>query len=321
MKPIRLGIIGSGGMSSRRAANFAAREDTEVAIIASRNKETGPDLAQSIGCRCITDWEALLTENIDTVFIGTHNALHGPITIAALEAGKHVFTEYPTSRHPDEGRRIRDLISKAGSPVLRAANNESISAEHFALKNQVSQLGNLLTSHFLRLTPGRGRRPEVLFNLKLTGPPALFFVYHIHGYVSLFGPAEWVHSAARYEDQREDTGYDRFMNTLTVGFSSRGTGQWTWAGGIEIENTIQEARISMSEGTLLETETGWDISRNSETVTLEFGQNERTLEDLFVADVRGETDWLTDANVALNAAAIGHAAEISATEQRVVQIK
>jgi predicted dehydrogenase len=321
MDPIRLGIIGSGGMASRRAEKFAAHKDTVVTYIAAQNTQTGPELAKRIGAECLTDWEALLATDVEAVFIGTHNELHGPITISALEAGKHVFAEYPTSRHPEEGRRIAELIGSTSSPVLRATNNESISAEHAALKDQVRILGSLLTSHFVRLTPGRGKRPEVLFNLQLTGPPALFFVYHIHTYVSLFGPAQWVHCAAEYEGQREDTGYDRFANTLTVGFASGGTGQWTWAGGIEIEKTVQEARISMNDGTLIETQTGWDISRNAGTTALEFGENNRTLEDLFVADVRGETDWRSDARMALDAAAIGHAAEISAKERRVFELR
>ena len=203
MTPIQLGIIGSGGMSTRRAKNFSAREDVNVRVIAARNPTTGPALASQVGADCVSDWQTLLAmDDLDAVFVGTHNEIHGPITIAALEAGKHVFTEYPTSRHPDEARRIAHLVGSPGSPVLRTSNNESISAEHSALKDQVGKMGTLMTSHFLRLTPGRGKRPEVLFNLKLSGPPALFFVYHVHPYVSLFGAAEWVHCAAQYERRR-----------------------------------------------------------------------------------------------------------------------
>lgn len=322
MAPIQLGIIGSGGMSTRRAENFAAREDVNVRVIAARNPTTGPSLASKVGADCVSDWQKLLSmDDLDAVFVGTHNEIHGPITIAALEAGKHVFTEYPTSRHPDEARRIAHLIDSPASPVLRTSNNEAISAEHSALKDQVGKMGTLMTSHFLRLTPGRGRRPEVLFNLKLSGPPALFFVYHVHTFVSLFGAAEWVHCAAQYDGLNAEDGYDRFMNTLTLGFASGGTGQWTWAGGIEIESAFQEARIVMRDGTLIETDTGWDVSVPSATSSLVFGDNARTLEDLFVADIRAETDWRTDAAVALDAAAIGHAAEISAKESRVVQME
>jgi biliverdin reductase len=321
MSVIRLGIVGSGGMSTRRAKNFAKLLGVQVCTIAARNPLTGPALADQVGATWVTDWQTLAgSDAIDAVFIGTHNALHGPIAITALEAGKHVFSEYPTSRRSAENARLTQLIDDEDGPVLRLSNNESISAEHTALRQQAGQLGPLFTSHFLRLTPGRGNRPEVLFNLELTGPPALFFVYQVHGYVSMFGQAEWVHSTANYEGLREDTGYDRFSNTLTVGFASGGTGQWTWCGGIEIESAVQEARIVMRDGTLIETDSGWDVSTSKGVEPLVFGENQRTLEELFVADIKGETEWRADAGVGLQAAAIGHAAEISASEGRVVRI-
>lgn len=321
MSRIRLGIVGSGGMSSRRAANFSQIEDVEIRAIAARNPQTGPALGQEVGADCVEDWRTLIDDpDIDAVFIGTHNALHGPITIAALEAGKHVFSEYPTTRTAEEGARVAALIGRSSCPVFRLSNNESVSAEHHALKTRTADFGQLYTTDFLRLTPGRGKRPEVLFNLDLTGPPALFFVYHVHGYVSLFGPAEWVHSTAQYEGLRADAGYDRFVNTVTVGFASGGTGQWTWAGGIEIASAVQEARIVMEGGTFIETDTGWDVSTRKGTTPLAFGENERSLEEHFVADINGETKWREDAEVALQAAAIGHAAERSAMEGRVVRV-
>lgn len=320
MDTLRLGVVGSGGMATRRAERFAALDDTEVKTIAARNPETGPALARAVGAECVDDWQALIADDgIDAVVVATHNELHGPIVIAALEAGKHVFAEYPTARHPEENARIAGLIASPGSPALRLSNNESVSAEHAALKARVGTMGHLLDSHFLRLTPGRGKRPEVLFNLQLSGPPALFFVYHVHGYVSLFGPAAWVHATAQFDGLRDDGGYERFSTSVAVGFEGGGTGHWTWAGGVEIESAIQEARIVMRDGTLIETETGWDVSTPAGTEPLAFGENARTLEALFLADTRGETDWRPDAVVGIEAARIGHAAERSAEAGRVVR--
>ena len=308
-------------MSSRRAENFTNLENAEVTVIAARNPDTGADLASRVSSQLTDRWEDLVArEDVDAIVVGTHNELHGPISIAALEAGKHIFCEYPTTRLPNENRRLAQLLSQDSSPVFRLSNNESVSAEHKALKKEVGRLGDLFTSHFLRLTPGRGKRPDVLFNLNLTGPPALFFVYHVHTYVSLFGAAEWVHATGHYEGLQENTGYDRFVNTVTVGFVGGGTGQWAWAGGIEIDSATQEARIVLQEGTLIETETGWDTSTSQGTHPLEFGDNLRSLEAQFVADIQEETDWKSEAEVGIQAAAIGHAAEASIAESRVVRI-
>jgi biliverdin reductase len=162
-----------------------------------------------------------------------------------------------------------------------------VSAEHAALKAVTTECEDLFTNHFLHLTPDRGHRPEVLFNLNLTRPPALFLAYHVHTYVSLFGPAQWVQSTARYEGLQPDTRYDRFMNTLTVGFADGDNGQWTLAVSIEVESAVQKARVVVSKGTWVETETGWDLSSAAGISSLEFRDNTRSLEDLVVADIKG----------------------------------
>ena len=176
-----------------------------------------------------------------------------------------------------------------------------------------------LLSKFLRLTPGRGKRPEVLFNLDLSSPPALFFVYEIHPYVKLFGKAETVHCEAHYEGLRDDASYDRFTTCLTVRFQNGARSQWTWAGGISIDAAIQEARIVSHGATFIETKEGWDIATPTGTTPLEFVDNDTTLETLFLDDIRGGTDWQADVRTDLEADRISLAAEVSATEGRVVE--
>jgi biliverdin reductase len=319
MDDFRIGIVGSGGMATRRAQNFTNLDGCGVAAIAARNPDTGPSLAEQFGAELTTDWKTLIGHSdIQAIVVATHNALHGAITTAALEAGQHVFSEYPTARTPIECARISELID--GNTVLRLTHNAHVTAEHRALREATSKSGVPVLSHFLRLTPGRGRRPEVLFNLNLSGPPALFFVYQVHPYVKLFGAATSVHCEASYGGLRDDTGYDRFANILTVRFENGTRGQWTWAGGIAIDKAIQEAHIVTSDATFIETGDGWDIATPDGTSSLEFGENEQTLERLFLSDVQGETDWQTDLRIDLESDWIALAAEQSAIEGRVVEL-
>ena len=74
------------------------------------------------------------------------------------------------------------------------------------------------------------------------------------------------------------------------------------------------------DGTLIETDMGWDVSTTEGVSPLAFDENERSLERLFVADIQGETDWRQDVQVGLQAASIGRAAEVSATEGRVIRL-
>lgn len=318
MASLKIGMVGSGGMGTRRAVNFSQLDGVKVSAIAARNPSTGRALAVEHDATLTRDWRDLL-EGMDALVVATHNALHGEIALAALDAGVHVFCEYPAARTAEQCNQIAEYVG-TGLSVLRLTHNTYVTDEHRALSERVTRSGSLLTSHFVRFTPGRGRRPEVLFNLEQSGPPALFFVYQVQPYVSLFGAAESVHCHAFYEDLQKDGSYHRFMNTMTVVFEHGGTGQWTWAGGVEIDAALQEARIVTTDATFIETEEGWDISTGEGVEALAFSPPSQTLEQLFLSDIRGETDWRRDALTDLEASLIGLAAERSADEGRVVRM-
>ena len=318
MTRIRLAVVGSGGMANHRADKLSAHHGFEVAAVAARNPETGRNLARRLGIELVDDWRILINrDDIAGIVICTHNEIHGKIALEALAAGKHVFSEYPVARYTQE---CVDLSAVAGghSPVLRLTHNEPLSAMHAAVKEQCEAHGPLRHAHFLRCTPGRGGRPEVLFNLNLSGPPALFFVYHVYPLVDIFGPARWVESNAHYEGLGNDGGYNRFYNTVTAEFVAGGVALWTWAGGIEIEQAEQIQRILLDHATLIRDGRAWNRSTRSGTQPVEPAETgSRSLEDLFYDDITGTSNsWKQDLNTAIESARIGLAAERSASEQR-----
>ena len=322
MDEIRIGVVGSGGMGRRRTEGFSATEGFRVVALAARNPETGPALAEAHGLDLETDWRSMVARtDLDAVVIATHNEIHGEIALAALDAGKHVFTEYPISRFASEADRLAEK-ARSSRCVLRTAHREPVSAAHQGLKGRIESMGPLMLSTFHRLTPGRGARPEVLFNLNLSGPPALFFVYHVYPMVDLFGPAAWVEGGAKYTGLRDDGGYDAFANTLTVGFSGGGIGQWIWAGGVEIEDAEESQRIVLEGGTLCRDAGGWRISTREATEDATFDAGaEQTLEQRFLQDIRdGDEAWRADTLTAVEAARIGIAAEQSVAENRRIML-
>ena len=62
------------------------------------------------------DYHELLEKrkDVDAVLIATHDPLHAPITIAALQAGKHVYCEKPLTRHLDDAFKVYDAVKKSG---------------------------------------------------------------------------------------------------------------------------------------------------------------------------------------------------------------
>jgi len=321
MNNIRIAIIGSGGMAKRNAQVFSQTEGYSLVAIAARNPHTGPALAQEHQVEFVPQWQSLYErKDIDAIVIASNNESHGQMVLSALETGKHIFCEYPMARDLDELLKIETKYDTSKS-VIRVSHNEPLSAEHQTLKSQVQQMGNLLSAFFTRLTPSQGARPEALFNLPLSGPPSLFFVYHIYPYIDLFGPVAWVKAGAEYEGLQKNGQYQSFVNTVTAGFKNSGLAQWNWAGGIEIEQAEEYERLVLSKGTFMYTNNTWQISTQEKTrVMTTRSAIKKSLAEQFLDDIHSTTHWRTDTQVAINATRVGLAAEKSVNEKRRVDI-
>ena len=308
MTKIKIGIIGSGGMAQHHLARFASIPDAEVVVIAARNEQTGSQLAKAHNTVFMSEWHRLVErEDIDGIVICTHNDSHGEMTLAALQADKHVFVEYPLASDVSEGEAALQLAEKRGR-VVRVSHPEVVSNTHIALKAKIGELGDLLLTSFVRLTPGRGARPEILFNLQVSGTPAHFFIYHIYPIVDFFGGASSVKRNAVYEGLRENGQYDRFVNTLIVEFKRGGIGQWTWAGGIAINAAEEHERYVLTEGTISDAGGEWHCTTPSGVTPISIPDSPQpTLQELWFSEIRDAADQppnLEDARVALDATRI-----------------
>ena len=315
MTKIKIGIIGSGGMARHHLTRFTSMEDAEVVAIASRNEETGTQLAKEHKAAFIPEWGCLVErEDIDGVVICTHNDSHCEIALAALQADKHVFVEYPLASDVGEGEAALKLAQERHR-VLRVSHPEAVSNTHKALKQKIGELGDLLLTSFVRLTPGRGARPEILFNLSVSGTPAHFFIYHIYPIVDFFGGAASVKKNAVYEGLKENGQYERFVNTLTVEFKRGGIGQWAWAGGVAINAAEEHERYILTEGTISDAGGDWHCTTPSGVVPLSISDSPQpTLQELWFSEIRdagNQPPNLEDTAIALEAIRISLATESS----------
>ena len=291
MTKIKIGIIGSGGMARHHLTQFTSISDAEIVAIASRNEQTGTQLAKAHKTVFMPEWNRLVDrEDIEGVVICTHNDSHGEMVLSALRSDKHVFVEYPLASDIGEGEAALQLAEERGR-VLRVSHPEAVSNTHKALKEKIGELGDLLLTSFVRLTPGRGARPEILFNLPVSGTPAHFFIYHIYPIVDFFGGASSVKRNAVYEGLRENGQYDGFVNTLTVEFKRGGIGQWTWAGGIAINAAEEHERYVLTEGTISDAGGEWHCTTPSGVTPISIPDSpQQTLQELWFSEIRGAAD-------------------------------
>ena len=93
---IRVGLVGAGGIArSRHVPGFRAIAGVEIAGVVARSPASTRRAADELAIPTVyASWEDLVADpSIDAVVVATWPYLHAPVTIAALEAGRHVLCE------------------------------------------------------------------------------------------------------------------------------------------------------------------------------------------------------------------------------------
>jgi predicted dehydrogenase len=118
---IRIGIVGAGQIArTRHIPGFQALPGVRVVGICNRRRETAGRVAREFDVpRIYGNWEDLVTDpEVDAVVIGAWPYMHCPVTLAALDAGKHVLTEARMAMNAREAQRMHDRAAE--SPRLTA---------------------------------------------------------------------------------------------------------------------------------------------------------------------------------------------------------
>ncbi len=97
MDKLRVGIVGTGRISDLHYLGYQRSSRADVYAISDADESLLQSRAQEWGVeRTYSDYRQLLEDpNVDAVDIVTPHHLHAEMTIAALEAGKHVSVQKP----------------------------------------------------------------------------------------------------------------------------------------------------------------------------------------------------------------------------------
>jgi predicted dehydrogenase len=132
---IIMGIIGPGGMGSNLLRSFAGQRDVEIACVCDVDSERMSKAVREVETisgkapKALKDFRPLLEDkSIDAVIIATPDHWHGPATILACEAGKHVYVEKPCCHNIREGRLMIEAARRNKRVVQ--TGTQSRSGEH-----------------------------------------------------------------------------------------------------------------------------------------------------------------------------------------------
>jgi predicted dehydrogenase len=114
----RLGIIGCGNISSAYVNGCRMFDFLRVAAVADIAPAAAQAKAAEHDLACAGSVEALLADpDIDIVINLTIPAAHAAVTLAALAAGKHVYSEKPLAIERADGRAVLQAAAARGLRV------------------------------------------------------------------------------------------------------------------------------------------------------------------------------------------------------------
>lgn len=127
-RPIRLGIIGAGGVTVSKYFPALKRlqtiwEPVEVVAFCRRGEREGRQIEKTWGGRWYGDYQTMLDkETLDGVMILGPNDLHAEHAIACIEKNLPILVEKPFTLSLADGQRVCELADQRGVPVMTVAN-------------------------------------------------------------------------------------------------------------------------------------------------------------------------------------------------------
>jgi len=171
-RDIGIGVLG-GGMISQVAHLPFYLADPRCRVIAVA--ESRPSLVEHLsgqGLRVVADYRELLQDGaIEAVVISAPRPAAGPLTLEALEAGKHVLVEKPMAHTADRAKRLVEAADSRGLTYavgFMKRYDPGVQAAKAALDETVAsgRLGRLLSatvwdhSRDVVVPPPAHKRPE-----------------------------------------------------------------------------------------------------------------------------------------------------------------
>ena len=151
-----IGIIGCGKIAQvRHIPEYAEHKDARLLGFYDINQERAAALAKQYGGTAYATVEELLANpEIDAVSVCAANFAHAELTIAALNAGKHVLCEKPMAITLAECEAMVEA-AKANGKYLMIGHNQRLAKAHAMARKLIVDglIGDIVT---LRTTFGHG---------------------------------------------------------------------------------------------------------------------------------------------------------------------
>ena len=170
-----VGLIGPGGMGSNHLQLLAANKQLQLAYVCDVDESR---LAAAVATaeklsgtapKAVKDLRRVLDDkSVDAVWIATPDHWHGPATILACDAGKHVYVEKPCAHNIREGRLMIEAARRNKRVVQ--VGTQSRSTPH--VQQAMERLRNGAIGQVLVSKAWNSQKRNTIGHAKPTDPPS-----------------------------------------------------------------------------------------------------------------------------------------------------
>ncbi|MFC0470654.1 Gfo/Idh/MocA family protein [Halalkalibacter kiskunsagensis] len=154
MSTLKVAVIGCGSIAKyRHLPEYNANNQVEIVAVCDIVPERAEQMAEEYGALAFTDYKEVLKVNgLDAISVCLPNYLHAPVSIDALNAGKHVLCEKPMATSKEEAEAMI-AAATANDKKLMIAHNQRFVSSHQTAK-EIIDSGKLGKIYSFRTTFG-----------------------------------------------------------------------------------------------------------------------------------------------------------------------
>lgn len=156
MNQLRVAVIGCGSIArNRHLPEYADQAGVTVKAVCDIVEERADETARVYDAKAYYDYKQLLKDpEIAAVSVCLPNYLHAPVTVDALNAGKHVLCEKPMATSSEEAAEMIQAAAKNGKKLMIGHNQRFVPSHQKA--RQLIQSGEIGKIYSFRTTFGHG---------------------------------------------------------------------------------------------------------------------------------------------------------------------
>ncbi len=229
-------MIGAGKISGIYLENGAVFDDVEIVACADILPERAEAQARAYGIpKAYVPEELLADPEVEVVLNLTVPVVHAEVSMAALEAGKHVYTEKPLAVSLEDGRRMLDLAAEKG--LLIGCAPDTFLGGGLQTCRKVMDEGIIgepvaLTALMMTHGPEDWHPNPDFFYQPGAGPMFDMGPYYLTALTTLLGPIRRVTGSARVTfPERTVTSEPHYGSTITVNTPTHVAGVMDFEGG------------------------------------------------------------------------------------------